>query len=444
MLASLLPPIICSWRSPGVLMGRSASVVMHTSRGVAVGSAPSIESLRSSLLSTSVGSTLAEEAALRAEGNGPPHTDALLRLFGKSESDVRVTLYRDTAAWCPYCQKVWLLLEEKQIPFRVKKINMRSYGDKPPSFLQRVPGGLLPALELDDQFYTDSLPIMALLDGTFDQGPKMIPARGTADRKRAEKLLQLERELFGAWCRLTFQPGLGIFDGHKRYFLEVMSRVDTALGETEGPWFLGGDAPSLVDLQYVSHVERMVASVAFWKGMKIRGDGAGFSNLDRWLQAFEERPAYMATKSDPYTHVMDIPPQYGPGFSIDEAKPFADRIMGRDGSWSLPLRLDRASDHLAIEPLPPLINHGEEAARHEAASKLIGNFDNVVRFAARGTGKPGRPQFQVLSHPCNTPRKVAACHRLLPSALPCSLCAWRARRARQDCVGVHGSVCVCR
>ena len=42
-----------------------------------------------------------------------------------------MTLYRDHAAWCPYCQKVWMMLEEKQIPYRIERINMRSYGDKP-------------------------------------------------------------------------------------------------------------------------------------------------------------------------------------------------------------------------------------------------------------------------------------------------------------------------
>ena len=97
----------------------------------------------------------------------------------------------------------------------------------------------------------------------------------------------------------------------------TLETVDKALGETSGPWFLGGDAPSLVDLQYVSHVERMVASLLFWKGLKIRGPT--LPNLDAWLSAFEERPAYLATKSDYYTHCMDIPPQYGPGYSIPEA-----------------------------------------------------------------------------------------------------------------------------
>jgi glutaredoxin len=62
--------------------------------------------------------------------NGPTNAQATLRLFGQSEADVRVTLYRDNHAWCPYCQKVWLWLEEKRIPYRIKKITMFCYGEK--------------------------------------------------------------------------------------------------------------------------------------------------------------------------------------------------------------------------------------------------------------------------------------------------------------------------
>ena len=61
---------------------------------------------------------------------GPTNSYSLLRLFGKPERTVRVTLYRDHHAWCPYCQKVWLWLEWKRIPYRVKKVTMRCYGKK--------------------------------------------------------------------------------------------------------------------------------------------------------------------------------------------------------------------------------------------------------------------------------------------------------------------------
>jgi glutathione S-transferase len=55
-----------------------------------------------------------------------------------------VKLFRDHGAWCPYCQKVWLQLEEKKIPYTLEKINMRCYGDKPPEYTAKVPSLLLP------------------------------------------------------------------------------------------------------------------------------------------------------------------------------------------------------------------------------------------------------------------------------------------------------------
>ena len=71
----------------------------------------------------------------------------------------------------------------------------------------------------------------------------------------------------------------------------------------------------------------MNASCLFWKGLKCRGSGR-WPNVDRWFAAFEDRPAYLATKSDYYTHVMALPSQNGPGYAIDEAKDAAARIFG--------------------------------------------------------------------------------------------------------------------
>jgi len=131
--------------------------------------------LREKAGSTETGKRLLSERAERERGEGPTHTDNKLRLFGAKESDVRVTFYRDTAAWCPYCQKTWLLLEEKRIPHRIEKMNMRSYGDKPREFLAKVPRGLLPAIEIDGRMMTESLEIMQTLDRMFPTENNMVP-----------------------------------------------------------------------------------------------------------------------------------------------------------------------------------------------------------------------------------------------------------------------------
>ena len=62
--------------------------------------------------------------------------------------------------WTEECEQVWLQLEEKRIPYVIEKINMRCYGDKPMSYLKKTSSGLLPALEIDGNFYTESEFIM--------------------------------------------------------------------------------------------------------------------------------------------------------------------------------------------------------------------------------------------------------------------------------------------
>ena len=335
---------------------------------------------------TETGKKLVGEEALRAKGEGLPHITAKLRLFGHSEEDIRVTLYRDHAGWCPYCQKLWMMFEIKKIPYRTERINMRSYGEKPAWFLKKVPSGLLPVVELDGEIITESLVIMQILENKFPD-TCMLPEAGF---EKANELLRLERRLFSDWCGLVFRPGMpGPFGGGaKKKFEECLDQVDAALGESSGPWFLGGETPSIVDLQYVSHIERMNASCLYWKGMQLRGTNR-WANIEKWFLAFETLPSYHACKSDYYTHVMDIPPQYGNGVSDSNAEvDEAQRVIDGDG-WRLPLHLNATS----LEPLPESMNHGDEAARHEAAYQLSKNAGAIARFACRGMGEKGAKQF---------------------------------------------------
>jgi len=377
---------------------------------------PSWDELKVALHTTRTGAALQSDRELNAIGEGPPHTDALLRLFGTTQ-EPRVTYYRDAAAWCPYCQKVWILLEEKKIPFQVKKINMRSYGDKPVEFLRLVPNGLLPAIQLDGVAQTDSLQIMLNLERTFSgpQHRKMWPAEGDADYARAGQLMRLERESFSAWCGLVFRPSFG--GGSRKYFEQVLDEIDRELGFTEGPWFLS--YLSIVDLTFVTHVERMCASVAYWGGFKVRGEGR-WPRIERWMDAFEALPSYMATKSDYYTHIMDIPPQYGPGCTSPGWERLGRQIDGTGTNWRLPLPPFSPRD---VEPVSAAVDPGEEAARHEAAHSLLKNHKNVAKFALRGAGQKGNKQFSApLADPYAVPdldplADMEACLRLVAAAL---------------------------
>jgi len=328
---------------------------------------------------TDAGRSLAQADKDREQGLAC-HTDAKVRYFGESREKPRITLYRDNAAWCPYCQKVWLLLEAKEIDYEISKVAMRSYGDKPEEFLRKVPRGLLPAVEIDGRLMTESLDIMFTIERMFaDPARPMFPTGG-AERDRAVKLLELERAVFGAWCSYLFRPEMPIFGGNSSDFEAALRQTDIELGlNPDTDWFLPYSHPTIVDMQYASHVERMVASALYYKGYDIR---ANFENIDRWLTAFEELPYYMATKSDFYTHCMDIPPQYGPPFPSDNTEALRARALVNPKEARLPINWSTDPEPWTrAQAKAPMSSH-----RIEAAWSLIRNHKAVARFCCRAAG----------------------------------------------------------
>ena len=259
--------------------------------------------------------------------SGPTNSQSTLRLFGQPEASVRATLYRDNHAWCPYCQKVWLWLEEKEVPYRIEKVTMFCYGDKEAWYKKIVPSGMLPAIKLDKKLVTESDVILATLEEAF--GPLGAPFSSITPQRK------LERTLFRAWCEWLCYPSetkheeeLGAAN-----FGNVLSLFEKELGAQPGPWLLGGDAPSTADLVFVPYVERMSASLYYYKGYTMR-DATKRPNLCRWFDALEARPTYRGTQSDFHTHAHDLPPQMGGCFANGE--PPQQACAGRvdAGPWA--------------------------------------------------------------------------------------------------------------
>lgn len=89
-----------------------------------------------------------------------------------------------------------LLIEEKEIPVKIDLVPMRSYGDKPREFLQKVPSGLLPAIEVNGKVITESQVIMELLDRWHpaEDGYKPMMPDDEEGQAKYATLAKLERE----------------------------------------------------------------------------------------------------------------------------------------------------------------------------------------------------------------------------------------------------------
>lgn len=287
--------------------------------------------------------------------NGPTNAQARLRLFGCPESEVRVTLYRDNHAWCPYCQKVWLWLEEKQIPYRIEKVTMFCYGEKESWYKRKVPSGMLPALELDGRLITESDDILMALERVFKplgwgmEDPRVLPLR------------RLERLLFRAWCSWLCRPVRSPREDQvqREQFVEVVALVEEALASTPGSYFL--EEFSTVDIIFTPYVERMNASLFYYKGYSLREENPHFL---AWFDAMESRPTYRGTQSDFHTHVHDLPPQMGGCWENGEPQMLLNKARVDQGSWlGLP-------DVTYLEP---------ESSRAEALQRVIKHRRNIVR-----------------------------------------------------------------
>ncbi len=287
--------------------------------------------------------------------NGPTNSQARLRLFGHPESDVRVTLYRDNHAWCPYCQKIWLWLEEKQIPYRIDKITMFCYGEKESWYKRKVPSGMLPAIELDGRIITESDDILIALEQVFGplglgmENPQVLPLR------------RLERLLFRAWCSwLCYPASSAKLEQHNRnQFISVVAQVEKALASTPGPYFL--DEFGTADVIFTPYVERMNASLYYYKGYSMREENPRFAD---WFAAMETRPTYRGTQSDFHTHVHDLPPQMGGCYENGEPQMLLNKARVDNGPWA---------------GLPDVMYPEPETSRAEALHRVIKHQRNIVR-----------------------------------------------------------------
>ncbi len=287
--------------------------------------------------------------------NGATNAQANLRLFGRAEAEVRVTLYRDNHAWCPYCQKIWLWLEEKQIPYRVKKVTMFCYGEKESWYKQKVPSGMLPAIELDGAMITESDQILIALEQAFGclglgmKDPAVLPLR------------QLERRLFRAWCNwlCRLANSVQLEHDHREQFVSAVTMMEAALGSTPGAYLL--EQFGTADVIFTPYVERMNASLYYYKGYSLRQE---HPRLADWFAAMESRETYRGTQSDFHTHVHDLPPQMGGCWENGETQTLVNQARVDHGPW------DGLPDTTFPEP---------ETARAEALTRTIKHHLKLIR-----------------------------------------------------------------
>ena len=328
--------------------------------------------------------------------NGLNNPYSSLRLFNKNESEAIVTLYRDIHAWCPYCQKVWIWLELKKIPYRIKKVTMRCYGEKERWYLKKVPSGMLPAIEIENHVITESDEILFVLEEIYG------PLGQSLNEKQVFEHRRLERELFSSWCNWLCRNSLfqAQEEQKKESFKKVAKKFEKEIEKSASGWLTpistkNGEKPGSADVIFIPYVERMNASLAYYKGYSLREE---HPFINTWLKNLEKLEEYRGTQGDFHTHAHDLPPQMGGCFTYSNANQqlFSKNIDTGTGLGQLELvdfKADQKSEQqfetLALERV---IKHKERIIAVSPMKNKL--FDQPLRAALTSmiTKKDCRPE----------------------------------------------------
>ncbi len=312
--------------------------------------------------------------------NGINNSYSNLRLFGHREKEVELILYRDRHSWCPYCQKIWLWLEFKRIPYKVKKINMFCYGQKENWYLNKVRSGRLPAIESNGNIITESDNIITFLENEFGTlGSSLL----SNDIREARKL---EREIFSSWCNWLCRKSFSYLDEsfRKNKFRESIHKLEKILslsktGFIDSPIYDSKKLePGTGDIIFIPYMERMNASLSYYKGFNLRNN---YPFIDRWLTLFENLSAYRGTQGDFHTHSHDLPPQMGGCFKEvnDQQISFSNLIDVGEGLGNLEINQDLDLDYYAKFALKRVIKHKDNIINANPYEKDL--FEESLRSA---------------------------------------------------------------
>ena len=174
-------------------------------------------------------------------------------------------------------------------------------------------------------------------------------------------LRKLERLLFRAWCEWLCRRAIDSREEqrHREQFLGVVALVEEALGSTPSPYFL--EEFSTADVIFTPYVERMNASLYYYKGYSLREEN---SRLGDWFTAMESRSTYRGTQSDFHTHVHDLPPQMGGCWSNNSPSALLNQARVDHGSWF---------------GLPDVSYPEPETSRSEALQRVVKHRTNIMR-----------------------------------------------------------------
>jgi glutathione S-transferase len=188
----------------------------------------------------------------------------------------------------PNCQRVKIVLAEKNLPYEVVLIDLRAKEQKTPEYLKLNPYGKVPVLTDDDTVLYESLIINEYLEEKYPD-PPLLP-RDPAKKARARILIDYGMAHFEApYQKLRMElakdpkeQNQQVIDSAKSDLKQLLRRLENDIGEQP---YLTGDF-SLVDADLLPRFTRL-------EGFGVLPDSS-LPRLGKYLERMKARPSVKA------------------------------------------------------------------------------------------------------------------------------------------------------
>lgn len=188
----------------------------------------------------------------------------------------------------PNCQRVKIVLDEKNLPYDIAPIDLRAHEQKTPEYLKLNPYGKVPVLTDDATVLYESLIINEYLDEKYPNPPLM--PKDPAKRAKARILIDYGMAHFDApYQRLRMElmkdakdQNQQVIAGAKAELKKLLQRLEDEIGEQQ---YLLGDF-SLVDADLLPRFTRL-------EGFGVLPDPS-LPRLGNYLERVKARPSVRA------------------------------------------------------------------------------------------------------------------------------------------------------
>jgi glutathione S-transferase len=188
----------------------------------------------------------------------------------------------------PNCQRVKIVLDEKNLPYDIAPIDLRAHEQKTPEYLKLNPYGKVPVLTDDATVLYESLIINEYLDEKYPIPPLM--PKDPAKRAKARILIDYGMAHFDApYQRLRMElmkdakdQNQQVIAGAKAELKKLLQRLEDEIGEQQ---YLLGDF-SLVDADLLPRFTRL-------EGFGVLPDPS-LPRLGNYLERVKARPSVRA------------------------------------------------------------------------------------------------------------------------------------------------------